>query len=488
MNDLETIKNYLRTLGTRQYSSLVLKHCKVCETFRASILDEIKSKKHNVEKMFNDLKKEVNDLSNKAFSHNGWFTPQKSSFSKIVTRMRLMIDIGEADVLFNYTDEFLYKLHEIQGSCHDPLDMYVDVESCIETLVDALKKSTLPDAEKLIWAMERSSVGLHSEDYECPFSKYLESEHPKETWSEVADILISRLNGESDENDGRYSVSYAKEPMFHWILNALKFSGRISELQSLYELQARKTMNSAQYIDFLIENQHYDDAMRLIQDGLSKTEDKDTRKTRILHGQLIEVYANQANWSALLLCELEDFVGNPSVQRYVACKDAAERISDWGELRKTLLGYVEEGVLPWENGMWPLAKYSKDMHVDGRVFPMIDKRILIAVHEKNVQDALTWVDRLDQASKIPNKSLFDAVATLAQNESLERSLDIWKSLVQQVLDDRKINFRFGIDCLYKIKSAMLANDLEKEWDEYIASIRETYKVSRRSIMPVINRI
>jgi uncharacterized Zn finger protein len=459
-------------------------HCRYCNGLRASLLGEIKEKTDGDKNiLLHDISFEVDELCEDEYFYDDWYEGKQPDFSGVSLKMQILLNSGNADVLFSYGDEFLQKLDDLfrdenVSSCGD-----TGIDSCCELLVDAMKKSKLSGAQKILWAIEKSSACTQCYGSGCKIVEYTDEKLAESAWSEVADTLLDGFHKIESEDSDANNSSRRYYPMRDWLIKALENSGRKSEIIPFCEIEARWANSYTDIVRRLIDDKKYDDAMKWVQEGLSKKEEIRKNDVDQLRNSMMEIYQHQKNWHPLLLCQIEDFVEYASVGTYKSCKDTAEMLSLWPKLRKPLIDYAEKRTLPWKHADWPFPDYSNESMKSAMIGHNDTTRVGIALFEENAQDALEWLDKLTLSRSPDTESTFKSVALLVHTQFPERALAIWKLLAENSFKDSP-SYPRSARYMQEIKSLMFTMNLQEKWRDYLENVRKEHW-RRRNLMQVL---
>lgn len=117
-------------------------------------------------------------------------------------------------------------------------------------------------------------------------------------------------------------------------------------------------------------------------------------------------------------------------------KKSAKKARVWSEIEKGMMRFLEQGVLPYSGGAWPLKQTGLKTHPysSKKDFPPTHTLIDIAIEEKRPDDVIRWYDQRKAASH------------------LRKAQRVVKEL-----------------------------DKEKEWQEYLSALRKANERKRRCI-------
>ena len=445
----------------------------------------------NVETLVARLRQDFQEIGNDSDGDDDWqndweddWNDEESSpdYPKIRKNLKLLLDAGRAEETLSLGRELIdIGRGQIDESYnHDETAM--GIADCMPLIVDALDRSSLDCAGKLNWAMD---VAL-DDPFEIfgDFADYLRRSHPKAAWRDLADRLLTRLKMDKSHKKADDSTrDYDRDKLSDWAIHALKRGGRDDEIIPLCVAEARQTNSYDRLVTNLIENQRYKEACDWIQKGIQKTRKEWPGIADKLRENFREIRTLEKDWPSLTALQVEEFTRCPSMQTFIDCKKASEKIKAWPATRRHLLRFLETGQRPWNQKGWSLPESGlkrpdADQH---NSFPLIENLIEIAIFEKNPAQALKWHDQR------PDKDGFgwgrineDAVATAVQIHAPDRAVGIWKIKAEQWIAQVKLSaYKEAAKYLAKAARVMDRENKKEEWMRYIQELRKKHARKNR---------
>lgn len=118
-------------------------------------------------------------------------------------------------------------------------------------------------------------------------------------------------------------------------------------------------------------------------------------------------------------------------------KKSAKKARVWSEIEKGMMRYLEQGVLPYPGGAWPLKQTGLKTHPYSckKNFPPTHTLIDIAIEEKRPDDVIRWYDKRKQESHGwgSSGSWEDEIAKAIVNKYPERAVEIWKRIAEGLI-------------------------------------------------------
>jgi len=203
-----------------------------------------------------------------------------------------------------------------------------------------------------------------------------------------------------------------------------------------------------------------------------------------LRDKLLEIRTVEKNWPAVAAMAAEEFVRRPSQQAFTECKKACDKAKVWPKVRESLLRYLGNGELPWEQKGWPLPESGLDRPRANKQnrFPLIGDLIDIAILEKKPDQVLRWYDQRPKDRfgwyGVPE----DAIATAVQVHAPERAVAIWKQKAERLIAQVKPSaYQEAARYLRKAAKVMLQQKKTAEWQLYLQKLRQQHLRKRRLV-------
>ena len=428
------------------------------------------------------LKREIQNISDAPGWQNYWqnegYTPD---YSGIRSKLDALLQGGRPNEVLALGEELIDR-----GTCqvemsHDEGETAMEIGDCMLTVVEALDRSSLAPADRLAWAVD--AVLKDQFDLCEAFSEYLHRDHPKETWSLLADGLLAQLKA-SKAVRGRddFSRSFARDRLSGWAIEALERAGRKQEIIPLCETEAKITGSYDRLVLRLMNARRHEDAEHWIQEGIRATRDKWPGIASSLREKLREIRTRQKNWPVVAAMQAEEFVRQPSWTNFTSCRKAAGKVNSWPEVRAHLLDYLESGKLPWTQNSWPLpasglATPEPDRH-EG--FPRIETLMEIAIYERKPDEVLRWYDQRPKDRFRWYGIDEDNIAAAVQRHFPERAVALWKNKAERLIAQVKPQaYQEAGGYLRKAARVMAREKKQAEWKRYLQALRATHTRKRR---------
>jgi len=276
----------------------------------------------DTEKLVARLRRDIRSVSAEASWREHWsgegHTPDYSGISE---RLEGLVKAGHADEALALGKELIVLGTRQVEQSHDHGETAMEVSGCMPVVLGALKGSSLDPAARLLWALD----AVLADEFEvCDvFGEFLERKHPAEAWSQVADQLLTRLDGsETPAGGSPRSSAYHRDLLSNWTIHAMKRAGRKKEVIPLCETEARITGSYVRLAGELMKARRYADAEAWIREGLGAIGKEWPGVGSGLRAKLLEIRKRQKNGPVVAALKVEEFVGRPTTEAFEECRKA----------------------------------------------------------------------------------------------------------------------------------------------------------------------
>lgn len=448
-------------------------------------------------------------------------------YTPVRERLEALLKAGHADEVVALGDELIDAgLSQISQS-DDEGETGHEVASCVGIVFRALARSSMPDAEKLLWERRvrlREDCGFFDD---LPNLWKAGTAFSAAVWSEVADRLLKQVSpvpqgkpGSKADADS-FDARYAREGIMRAAFEALERAGRKAEITDLLRREAEVTQCYGQLVDHLSEQGLDDEADAWCRKGFAATLEKWPGLAKDLARRLCE-RAQQKNDRPLVAAfRAAEFFDEPGVETYKALEKASAPLGLWETVRAGVLRWLETGerpdvaadsgprkaksprgrkdavpAVPEQRPQWPLPDTglvgvkSRNMY---STFPKKEVLISIALLEKRHDDALAWYARITLHDGAGwgygyGGGLGATVADAVKETHPDAALDIWRR--QAVAEIARVNpaaYDIAGAYLEKMKAVYARLGREPEWTALIADLRAKNRPKRR-LTEVLDRL
>ena len=428
------------------------------------------------------LRLEIRETGSEPGWRNHWddegYTPD---YSGIRDRLEALLAAGHADAVLALGKELIKCGTDQVEMSDDEGETAMEVIGCIAVLPRALAASSMPEADRLLWALD-AVLNDHLDLCE-DLDGYLNEEHTQAAWHAVADDLLKRL-GEGEFHRGDFSSGYQRDRLSNRTIQALERAGRNEEIISLCEVEAGNTGSYARLVNRLIALERYEEAEGWIRKGISATRKQYPGIASHLRDALLTIKTRRRDWPAVAILRVEEFVRTPSVQTFEDCRGTAQRLDTWTMVRHMLLEHLVDGRLPWKQPEWPLPTPGKDAPKPERrdTFPKFSTLIDIAIREEKPEEVLRWYDRRPRGQFFGYGALDEDVATAVASHAPDRAVNIWKDLAEREIGRVKPSaYHAAARYLRKAAKVMIREKREAEWTQYLDGLRKEHFRKKRFV-------
>jgi len=418
-----------------------------------------------------------------------------TDFAHIAERLAALLDAGYADDVVELGEAFLQLAPKrYEYSHYDDWEIESGIAECLDTILTALSRSSLPPAEQLLWYIDaelKDEYGIFNNTE----SFIKKRGYKKADWQVVSKILGKRLQAQTvPEDNAASSVCYKRENLSLWLQTAMERSGRQTDVIDLLQREAPITHCYDKLVSALLTADREQEAHDWIVAGFAKTIDKQSGIAWQLVKQLRDMASRKkqhANIASLLALE---FFYRPDTALYCKLEKAAKRIRCWPAVREALLAYLETGVRPdleptkknitkASSSKWPLPPNDLILPKSKRatnIFPNTDTLVNIAIYEKRPDDVLKWYHPGRKSYMYHNTD--NSVAEAVKSTHPDEALAIWKRVAEwEIARVKPAAYKMAAPYLKKIRALYRRQKRTGEWHTYLTALRQQHKAKRRLI-------
>lgn len=448
-------------------------------------------------------------------------------YTPVRERLDALLKAGHADEVVALGEELVDAgLSQIDQS-DDEGETGHEVASCVDIVFRALARSSMPDAEKLLW--ERR-VRLRED---CGFFEELPSlwrdgkAFPAAVWSEVADNLLKQVPpvpqgkpGSKADADS-HSARYAREGIMRASFEALERAGRTGEITGLLRREAEVTRCYDRLVDHLSSLGLHDEAEEWCRKGFAATIEKWPGLAKDLARRLCERAQQKKDRPLVAAFRASEFFDEPGVEAFKTLEKASAPLGLWDTVRAGVLRWLETGIrpdappdpesrkaksprgrkstapaVPEQRPQWPLPDTglggvkSRNMY---STFPKKEVLIEIALLEKRHDDALAWYARIPIHDGSGwgygyGGGLSATVADAVKETHPDAALDIWRKQAEgEIARVNPAAYETAGAYLEKMKAVYTLLGREPEWTSLIADLRAKNRPKRR-LTEILDRL
>ncbi len=418
-----------------------------------------------------------------------------SDFARIAERLAALLDAGYADDVVELGQVFLQLAPKrYEYSHYDDWGIASGIAECLDIILKALTRSSLPPAEQLLWYIDAElkdeyAILDNTEDF------IKKRGYKKADWQVVSETLESRLHSQTvPEDNGRFSDNYKRENLSRWLQTALERSGRQTDIIGLLQREAPITHCYDKLVSALLTAGRKQEAHDWIIEGFAKTIDKLPGIAWRLAEQLIDMDKREKRYANIASVLALKFFYTPDTALYRELEKAAKHIRCWPALREALLAYLETGVRPdiqstkihktsIPSSNWPLPPCDLLLPNSKRATNLssnTDVLIHIAIYEKRPDDVLKWY-HLGRKNYLYHDT-DDSVAEAVKSTHPDEALAIWKRVAEwEIARVKPEAYKVAAPYLKKTHALYRKQKRADEWNNYLSALRQQHKAKRRLI-------
>jgi uncharacterized Zn finger protein len=495
--DDEKIRKYIDAQTREELAALVWSLTQRFPELREEFGERILLGKGDADRLIANARTELRRVTSEPGWSNSWkgkgYTPD---FSRLARCLERMVELGQADAVVKLSREIMARGMEQIGQSNDEGETATAFAECLSPIFRAVTNSTLPAAQKLLFAMDADLKDEYGVIESGLLDIVLESNVSLSDWSAAADELAGRL--ERGARIGKnFHDKYQRERIAEWLTRALTRAGREEELIPIREREARITGSYEPLVLLLIKRKRYDDAERWAAEGIRNTVREAPGIAGGLAKAMEEIARQRGQWSLVAAHAAWDFFGRPECERFTGLVAAAAR-AGWREgVERLALEFLETGKLPFSAVVRKDHADSVTLHpgwplpLPDYLLPLLPKEnpgphygvlIDMAIAERRPDDVLRWYDLWCAAAKSEHSAWYygarrhaDKVAMAVAESHPERALEIYRSFVDANLKRAEISaYETVAAYLKKMRPIMKSMDRGWEWNELVNGIRVNY--------------
>ena len=354
-------------------------------------------------------------------------------------------------------------------------DIYRTIVNDIKIFIYSLKKSTIKLSERLKIAIYCNHYLLDLSDI---FAVYLENEHSLKAWNEVATNLLNIINNHQDQSEQNID----RNCLIEFAINALHAANRDTEIIDLCiaESEPFEENTYIRLVRCLYDLEEYSKVIEYAEKAKTFSNTSETFHDTI-ESCLKECNEFKHSLMYNLYSQVEEFVKNYQVDIFAQCKEIAEKLSMWNKVRHTLLTFLQNGTLPWNQTEWPAEFFDLDITYPEcelkKSDPKIARLLDVAIYEKNYADIIYWYDQYVKKNKSFSEKNYNDnrilnVADSLQDYDLGYAISIYQKMISRAISTLQMkNYHYAIDQLKRLKTIMLTHNKNQEWLNYISVLK-----------------
>lgn len=488
------LEPYLRSLEKAQLVDLVLQIGALHPEVEADLVHRRALSGGDVPAIVQRIREEIAAASAQEAWSNGWSGEGRiPDYSRVQSGLESLLDDANADAVIELGRELFEAGQEQVGRSHDDGETGMAIAACLSIVFRALLQSSLPDPEKILYAIDMSLA----DDYGLAdgVERIVDRKWSKRAWSAVADALARRLESEVSSVVKDFHSRYHRERVSNWLVSALDAAGREREATQVCEIEAPVSGSYERLVQRLIDGNRLDEAREWAERGYAAGLDEHPGTASRLRELLGDIARRRRQWPLVAAYSAERFFERPDVSRLEELLVAAKKAGSEGDVREAALRFLETGKRPASSGGWPLPPTKlprPDAPDDGlATSPMKHWDVLrdLAIEEDRPDDVLRWHDRLAQHRRSSLWHSDDAdlrVARAVSSTHPDRAILIYRAAAERLIERSKPDAYVQAGHLLRgVRDLLDASTRSGEWPEIVAGLRESHRRKRR-LMEVLD--
>ncbi len=434
------------------------------------------------------LRKEIAHLTSEPAWCNHWNNEGSvPDYSHVQRQFEALFAAGHFDELLELGDLLWREGSEQVEQSNDDGQTATDIGECLEVVVAAVPKSSLPRPQQLLWLIERRLIdefGLLDGG-----TRVLESkEYSREDWRVVVTALEERLQAKTVSRTANSSETYSRHDEVNCLLDAYQRAGLSERIQPLLEAEVERCRNYEQLVRHLLQAGNRDLARQWCIRGFNATIEQSPGLAAELQKQLRTMAEEEKRMELVAAYRAQDFFQHPSVESFKELRKSLDKNPLWAKLREQVLAFLEGGQrpdLPGKKGVvvdWPLPTPEVVFPPDkgrglpgGRMVVLID----IAILEKRFDEVVRLYE-VAKKNRIEGWGLGERVAQAVAKTHPEMSLSIWRTKVDGLIAQVKPQaYNEAAVFLRHMRKVYEAGGQMAQWQALLSELRQTHKAKRR---------
>ncbi len=442
-----------------------------------------------IDPLVRSLRKEIKKLTDEQAWYSHWNNEGSvPDYSHVQQQFKALLDKGHVDELLELGDE-LWRLGtgQVEQSDDEGLTMGA-LSECLEIVLQAVPKSSLPRSGQLLWVIERLLADefslLESGEEILRAPMYVESD-----WREVAAALDLRLGLLEKPRGANFSDTHKRTELINRLVEAYQLGGEPEKILPLLEKEADVCRNYGHLVAQLLAAGNKEQARQWCIRGFGCTQKESPGIASQLQKQLREMAASDKRDDLVAAYRAQDYFCHASLETYRELRNAAEKIGIWPKLRELALLYLETGQrpdLPHKKeaaAAWPLPEpevvFPQEKDSGLKRYPDRQTLIDIAISEKRFDDVVSLYQAVKKSARTSRHG-GDKVAKAVAKTHPEVALEIWRGSVDRLIAEVKPkSYLEAGGFLRLMRKVYEAGDRLGEWQALLAELRQTHKAKRR---------
>jgi uncharacterized Zn finger protein len=481
-----SLEEYLRGLTAPELVSLVLELAATSGDLKRLLESRAALASGELDAVLRSLRKELARVSAEPGWRNSWDGRGRTpDYSQVTKHLESLLAAGQADVVLQLGLEIIAAGTEQVGRSDDEGDTAVAVAEALSPVWEALGRSSLSAAERILWLYDR-----HLDDeYElCDGADRRANvrEVGPGVWNEVAEALLARLQTKGMQVVGRddYGTHYDRDRVGRWASHALQEAGRKDEAVDLAAREASITGSYERAVDLLTEAGRQEEARLLALEGIQQTQSTFPGIAAQLRDRLRGLAGQEGNRALEAAFIAEEFFLRPSIEGFRNLREATQDCGLWASVREQTLTALQTGSSPLGRPDWPLPATgtSPEPQHPNAPAPRPQPGLLteIALDEGDHAEALKWY-RTASADRFGwgGPALAGQVAREVAKTHPDEAIAIWRNLAERHIGrGGRSGYEESLRYLRPMRRLLIQSKRQDEWAAYLLALRTEHRRKR----------
>lgn len=487
------LREWLEGLNKGELIDILMEFSEKSPVLGSYLQDRQGLEMENIGGILGSIYSELDVLWEEAQEYDPWgYESTRPDFSKVQTRMEVLLDSGHYDELISIGKEIMDR-YEYIVEYDSEGEIGMEISDCMSIVFEALSASSRPAHERMLEALE---LELKDEYDIIGEHDFWEEKFSPEKWKSFAEILKTRLHEIEEGYFPDYSES-DRDYVIDRLVQTLQNAELFEEIIPLCEREAEEKGSYVRLVGMLLESGQKEKAKEWIYRGIRETRKEKPGIARQLRQTLLEIKEKEGDLYFIAALQAEDFFRAPELSSYLDMWIAAEKAGIWQEVRKKAHIYLENGKIPLirlknlaEISIIPGTLPATGL-LDPEDFreikpPVLGLLIKIAIEEKAPDDVVRWYVELKKGGEAAERYAYhideNKIANTVHEKYPDIAIEIWKKLAEELISKTNVN-AYGEAAVHlrKIKETMEAVGQKREWEIYLRGIREENKRKKRLI-------
>ena len=487
-SESSSLRSFLQKQTKAELVSLVVELAEAYDEVRQLLADRRTLATGKTHKILQTIRGEIAVWEDPVWDRYGYGVPVANT-DRLETALKALVEAGQADEAVRLGPELLAAGSQAVEHEHEGESSYA-ISVCLNLLFRALDTTSLSPADQIEWALDMTLADQY-ELCDAGLEDLWKKDYAKSDWSAVSDRLAQRLEAtESAAEENAFPYNSQRNRISDWLILSLEKAGRKKEIIPLCEREAPITFSYDRLVDRLIAGRRWQEARSWCLQGIEALPSTYPGYGARLRQQLQTINQRIGNPLAGMAIQAEDFFAEPSLAGFQALCKAARKSRVGKGVEAWCRHYLQTGRRPGVGRKrksdpdvdWPLPASEVEVAAPFQAdAPMTGLLIQLAIAEKKPDEVLKWYDRASRKKGpfgLYDFPLDSEVAEAVKSAHPDRAIAIWKKIAEDCI--ARVNasgYQAAVPYLRKVKNALTRTRRKREWEKYLASLRQ--KNSRR---------